>query len=327
VKRREFITLLCGTAAWPVAARAQQGAVPVIGVLLSTSSDTNADLLREFRQGLRSTGGYAEGENVAFEYRWADNHVDRLPELAADLVSRRVAVIATGAPPSAFAAKAATTTIPIVFVVAEDPVKLGLVASLARPGGNLTGINFFAVELAAKRLELLRDLVPHAARLAVLVDPANAAITEGTVVAVETAARAMGLEIKILNASTSREIDSAFATFVRERPDALFVSSGPFFTTRRLQLAQWAARHAVPAIYAGREYAVAGGLISYGASLPDAYRQAGVYTGRILKGAQPADLPVLQSTKLELVINLQTARMLGLDVPPSLLARADEVIE
>ena len=260
MRRREFITLLGGAAAaWPLAARAQQPAMPVIGFLRSTSSDTNADLLREFRQGLRETG-YAEGENVAFEYRWADNHVDRLPELAAELVSRRVAVIATGAPPSAFAAKAATTTIPIVFVVAEDPVKLGLVASLARPGGNLTGINFFAVELAAKRLELLRDLVPGAARLAVLVDPANAAITEGTVVAVETAARAMGLEIKVLNASTSREIDLAFATFVRERPDALFVSSGPFFTTRRLQLAQWAARHAVPAIYAGREYAVAGGL-------------------------------------------------------------------
>jgi putative tryptophan/tyrosine transport system substrate-binding protein len=236
-------------------------------------------------------------------------------------------VIAVGGVTSGLAAKAATTTIPIVFVVAEDPVKLGLVASIARPGGNLTGINFFAVELAAKRLELLRELVPAAARVAVLVDPADAAITEGTVVAVETAARAMGLKIEVLNASTSREIDSAFATFGRERPDALFVSSGPFFTTRRLQLAQWATRHAVPAIYAGRQYAVAGGLISYGASLPDAYRQAGVYTGRILKGAQPADLPVLQSTKLDLVINVQTARMLGLEVPSSLLARADEVIE
>jgi putative tryptophan/tyrosine transport system substrate-binding protein len=327
VKRREFIAALVGAAAtWPLVVRAQQPAMPVIGLLSSTSSDTNADLLREFRQGLRSTG-YAEAENVAFEYRWADNRIDRLTELAADLVGRRVAVIATGAPPSAFAAKAATTTIPIVFVVAEDPVKLGLVASIARPGGNLTGINFFAVELAAKRLELLRELVPAAARVAVLVDPADAAITEGTVVAVETAARAMGLKIEVLNASTSREIDSAFATFGRERPDALFVSSGPFFTTRRLQLSQWAARHAVPAIYAGREYAVAGGLISYGASLPDAYRQAGVYTGRILKGAQPADLPVLQSTKLDLVINVQTARMLGLEVPSSLLARADEVIE
>jgi putative ABC transport system substrate-binding protein len=327
MKRREFITLLGGAAAsWPIVARAQQQAMPVIGLLRSTSSDTNADLLREFRQGLRETG-YAEGENVAFEYRWADNQIDRLPELAADLVSRRVAVIATGAPPSAFAAKRATTTIPIVFVVAEDPVKLGLVASLARPGGNLTGINFFAVELAAKRLELLRELVPGAARIAVLVNPANAAITEGTVLAVETAARAMGLKIQVLNANTNREIDAVFARFVTERPDALFISSGPFFTTRRLQLTQWAARHALPAIYAGREYAVAGGLISYGASLADAYRQAGVHTGRILKGAQPADMPVLQSTKLELVINVQTARMLGLDVPPTLLSTADEVIE
>jgi putative ABC transport system substrate-binding protein len=327
MRRREFITLLGGAAAsWPIVARAQQQAMPVIGLLRSTSSDTNADLLREFRQGLRETG-YAEGENVAFEYRWADNQIDRLPELAADLVSRRVAVIATGAPPSAFAAKRATTTIPIVFVVAEDPVKLGLVASLARPGGNLTGIDFFAVELAAKRLELLRELVPGAARIAVLVNPANAAITEGTVLAVETAARAMGLKIQVLNANTSREIDAVFARFVTERPDALFISSGPFFTTRRLQLTQWAARHALPAIYAGREYAVAGGLISYGASLADAYRQAGVHTGRILKGAQPADMPVLQSTKLELVINVQTARMLGLDVPPTLLSTADEVIE
>jgi ABC-type uncharacterized transport system substrate-binding protein len=326
MRRREFVTLLGGAAAWPNAVRGQQPAMPVIGLLRSTASDTNADLLIGFRKGLRETG-YVEGENVRFEYRCAENHVERLPELAADLVRRQVAVIATGAPPSAFAAKAATTWIPVVFVVAEDPVKLGLVASLARPGGNLTGINFFAVELAAKRLELLRELVPTASRVAVLVNPVNASITEGTLRAIETAARAMGLQIKVVSADTSREIDAAFASFVHERPDALFISSGPFFTTRRLQLSQWAARHAVPAIYAGREYTEAGGLISYGASLPDAYRQAGVYAGRILKGAKPADLPVLQSTKPELVINHQTARMLGLTVPPSLLALADEVIE
>ena len=236
-------------------------------------------------------------------------------------------MIATGAPPSAFAAKTATTSIPIVFVVAEDPVRLGLVTSLARPGGNLTGINFFAVELAAKRLELLRELVPTAVRVAVLVNPANASITEGTLQAVEIAARTTGMRIQVFNANTSREIDAAFESLVHERPDVLFVSSGPFFSTRRLQLSQWATRHALPAVFAGREYAEAGGLINYGASLPDAYRQAGVYTGRILKGAKPADLPVLQSTKLELVVNVQTARILGIQVPPSLLSIADEVIE
>ena len=327
IRRREFVSLLGGAAAaWPLAARAQQAAMPVVGLLRSTASDTNADLLGAFRKGLKETG-HVEGENVVFEYRWAENQVERLPELAADLVRRQVAVIATGAPPSAFAAKTATTSIPIVFVVAEDPVRLGLVASLARPGGNLTGINFFAVELAAKRLELLRELVPTAVRVAVIVNPANASITEGTLQAVEIAARTTGMRIQVFNANTSREIDAAFDRLVDERPDVLFVSSGPFFSTRRLQLSQWATRHALPAVFAGREYAEAGGLISYGASLFDAYRQAGVYTGRILKGAKPADLPVLQSTKLELVVNVQTARILGIQVPPSLLSIADEVIE
>ena len=272
-----------------------------------------ADRLRGFRQGLKDTG-YVEGENVAIEYRWAENQIDRLPELAAELVRRRVAVIAaTGGPPSALAAKAATTTIPIVFIVGEDPVRLGLVASLARPGGNLTGINFFSGELTAKRLELLRELVPGATRVAVLVNPANAANTETTLRDVEAAARAMGLQIQVLNASTSREIDAAFATFVRERPDALFVGGDPFFNSRRVQLAHLAARHAIPATYSGRDYAEAGGLMSYGTNLADAYRQVGVYAGRILKGAKPADLPVVQATKFELVINAQTARMLGLD--------------
>ncbi len=328
MKRREFMTLLGGAAvAWPLAGRAQQGErMPVIGFLDSTSPDTYADLLRAFRQGLKDTG-YVEGENVAIVYRWAENQIDRLPELAAELVRRQIAVIVAGAPPSTFAAKAATTTIPIVFGVGVDPVQAGLVASLARPGSNLTGINFFSTELAAKRLELLRELVPTATRVAVLVNPANAAIAESTLRDVEAAARAMGLQTQVLNANSSREIDAAFATFARERPDALFVSSSPFFTSRRVQLAQLAARHALPATYAVRDYAQAGGLMTYGASLTDAYRQIGIYTGRILKGAKPADLPVVQASKFELVINAQTARMLDLTVPPQLLARADEVIE
>jgi putative tryptophan/tyrosine transport system substrate-binding protein len=272
--------------------------------------------------------GLVEGENVAIEYRWAEGQYDRLPALAGELVRRQVAVIASveGAT-AAFVAKGATTTIPIVFVVSDDPVRLGLVASLARPGGNLTGINFFSTELAAKRLELLRELVPAATRVAVLVNPADATNTETTLRDVEPAARALGWQIQIHNASGSREIDAAFATFAREPPDALFIGSSPLFTSRRIQLVQLAARHAVPAIYVGRQFVEVGGLMSYGASLADAWRQCGAYVGRILKGAKPADLPVVQSSKFELVINAQTARMLGLTAPDKLLVAADEVIE
>jgi len=327
MRRREFIVGVAATAAAPRAARAQQPAIPLIGVLMATSPDVFADELRAFHHALKETG-YVEGDNVTIVYRWAENQIDRLPALAADLVRRKVAVIATvGGPPSALAAKAATTTIPIVFVVNEDPVSLGLVGSLARPAGNLTGVNFFTGEVAAKRLELLRELVPGAARMAVLVDPANAASTESTLRHLEPAAHAMGLQIQVLNASTSWEIDAAFATIVRERLDALFVSPNPFFSSRRMQLTHLASRHAVPATYALRGYAEAGGLMSYGTSLRDAYRQIGVYAGRILKGAKPADLPVVQASKFELAINAQTARMLGLTVPDKLLALADQVIE
>jgi putative ABC transport system substrate-binding protein len=328
MKRREFITLLGGAAVtWPLAARAQQSAMPVVGFLGATSPDVNANRLRLFRQGLKDTG-HVEGENVTIEYRWAENQMDRLPMLAAELAQRRVAVIATiGNTPLALAAKAATTTIPIVFAVGEDPVRLGLVASLARPGGNLTGINFFNAELAAKRLGLLRELVPTAKRVAVLVNPTDAMRTETTVRDVQEAARAMGLEIQLLNASTSREIDTAYAMFVNERPDALFVDGDAFFNSRRVQLVHLATRYAVATAYGGRDYPDIGGLMSYGTNVTDVFHQTGMYAGRILKGVKPRDLPVVQASKFELVINAQTARMLGLTVPDTLLARADEVIE
>jgi putative ABC transport system substrate-binding protein len=327
IGRREFITLLGGAAvAWPLTARAQQPAMPVVGLLDPRSPDGLADRLRGFRQGLKETG-FVEGESIAIEYRWADNQLDRLSALAADLVRRRVAAIAVpGGPDAARAAKAATATIPIVFVVAVDPVSLGLVASLARPGGNLTGINFFGGELTAKRLELLRMLVPGATRVAVLVNPTNP-MTESTSRELEPAGRSMGLQIRVLNASNSQEINAAFATFVDERPDAVLVGVDPFFNGRRVQLVHLATRYAVPASYVAREFAEVGGLMTYGASISDAWHQAGVYCGRILKGAKPAELPVMQSAKFELVINAETARMLGLTVPAALLSLADEVIE
>jgi putative ABC transport system substrate-binding protein len=299
--------------------------MPVVGFLHPASPHTMGDRLRAFHQGLKEAG-FVEGENVAVEYRWADNQVDRLSTLAADLVHRQVAVIATVGT-SAFAVKAVTTTIPIVFVGGEDPVQAGLVASLARPGGNLTGINWLGGELAAKRLELLRQLVPAATRLAVLVNPAFATLTEITLRDVKAAARAIGLQIQVLSADTSPEIDAAFEIIGREQLDALFVGPGPFFNSRRVQMVQLAARYAVPATYTTRLEAEAGGLMSYGPSIVEAYREVGRYTGRILKGAKPADLPVVQSSKFELVINAQTARMLRLTVPATLLAIADEVIE
>jgi len=324
MKRREFLTLLGGAAAaWPLAARGQQPAMPVIGFLNSQSPDGFTERLRGFRQGLKDTG-YVEGENVAIEYRWADNQLERLAELAAVLVRRQVAVIVANGPAAAFA-KAATTTIPIVFLVAEDPVRLGLVASLARPAGNATGINFFVGELVAKQLGLLRELVPRALRIAVLINPKYASLS--ATADAESAAHAMGLQVRVFNASHSREVNDAFTTIARDRHEALLVGPGPYFVQRRTQLVTLAARHAIPTSYNVRDFVEAGGLMSYGTNAVDAYRQVGVYAGRILKGMKPADLPVVQASKFELVINLATAMMLGLEVPATLLARADEVIE
>ena len=328
MRRRDFIALLGGAVFLPGAARAQQPGLPVIGFVSPRSADASADHLRAFRKGLSETA-YVEGQNVTVEYHWLEGQFDRLPAAMADLVRRRVAVIAALGENAAIAAKAATATIPIVFTAAEDPVKHGLVASLARPGGNVTGMNFFNTELDAKRLGLLHELMPRAVRVAVLYNPAGDApgSTPPELQDLQEAARAIGLQVYVLNASTIGEIDAAFATFARERPDALFVAGNGFFNSRRVQLANLAARDRIPAAYASREYVAAGGLMSYGTNFVDSFHQVGVYTGSILKGAKPADLPVVQSTKFEFVINLQTARILGIEVPPTLLAIADEVIE
>jgi putative tryptophan/tyrosine transport system substrate-binding protein len=321
------LAFIGGAAAWPLAARAQQSSMPLVGFLTPTSPDTQADRLRAFRQGLKENG-FVEGENVAIAYRWAENQTDRVPELVADLVQRNVTVIATVGDHVALAAKTATTTIPIVFVSSEDPVRLGLVNSLARPGGNMTGVNIFVNEVVAKRLELLRELVPGVARVAVLVNRAAFPNTiEVALKDIATAASTLGLQVQVINANTGVEIDAAFSTLVRERPDAVFVSGAPLFTSQRVQLVLLATRHAIPATYAGRQFPEIGGLMSYGANLANAWRQVGLYAGHILKGAKPAELPVVQASKLELVINAQAAKVLGLTVPPQLLARADEVIE
>jgi putative tryptophan/tyrosine transport system substrate-binding protein len=327
MKRRDFITLLGGAAAWPLAARAQQPTMPVVGFMNTGVANTSAGRVVAFRKGL-SEAGYAEGQNVIVEYHWLEGHYERLPAVLADLVRRRVAVIATpGSTEGTLAAKTATATIPIVFGVPEDPVKLGIVASLARPGGNATGINFFVAEVDAKRLGLLRELVPKATRFAVLVNPANVTSTESTSKALKEAARALGLDALFFNASTPTEIDAAFAAFGRERADALFIAGDAFFFSRAVQFATLAVRDRMPASYATREMVEAGLLMSYGTIFLDMLRQVGIYTGSILKGTKPADLPVLQSTKFEFVLNLQTARSLNLDIPAMLLARADEVIE
>ena len=328
MRRREFIRLIGGvTAGWPLAARAQRPAPPVVGVVSGQSSSADTRNAAAFRKGLNEFG-YVDGQNVTVEYHWLEGQYDSLPALMADLVRRQVTVIAaTGTAPAALAAKAATATIPIVFAVPQDPVQLGLVASLARPGGNATGINFFFTEVIAKRLRLLHDMVPKAVRVAVLVNPINATTAVATLREVQEAAPTLGLQIQILNATTIGEIDAAFATLAREHPDALFVAPDALFTSRRLQFATLTARERIPAAYAVRDFVAAGGLMSYGTDLAEVAHQVGVYTGKILNGAKPADLPVTQLTKFEFVINLQTARALGIEVPPGVISIADEVIE
>jgi putative ABC transport system substrate-binding protein len=326
MRRRDFIALIGGAAAWPLAARAQQN-VPVIGFLNSESPALFASAVRIFRQGLSETG-YVEGQNVAIEYRWAEGQNDRLPGLAADLVRRQVSVIAApGTTPAALAAKAATTTIPVVFFTAGDPVALGLVATLSRPGGNITGLTSLGTELGPKRLGLLHELLPRATAMAMLINPTNLALAESTTRELQAAARTLGLQHHVLHASTEREFDSIFASIVQMRASGLVIGIDSFFTARRERLGELALRHRIPAIYQSRDFAVAGGVMSYGGSLEEAYRLVGLYTGRILKGEKPADLPVQQATRVELVINLRAAKALGLEVPPTLLIRADEAIE
>jgi putative ABC transport system substrate-binding protein len=325
--RREFIAGLGGAAAWPVAAWGQRPVLPVIGIVNPGAADASARLAAAFRKGL-GEAVYVDGQNVTIEYHWLEGQYDRLPPLIADLIHRRVAVIATpGNSAITLAAQAATTTIPIVFGVGQDPVRLGLVASFTRPGGNATGVNFFTAEVVTKRLGLLHEMVPSAVRVAVLVNPANAATTETVLRDAQKAARIIGLQIQVLNASVTRELDAAFATLVREPPDALFVAPDGLFASRITQLVALTAGDRIPAVYGQREYVEAGGLMSYGTGFPEMYHQVGVYTGNILKGAKPADLPVVQSTKFELVINLKTAKALGLTIPETLLATADEVIQ
>jgi putative ABC transport system substrate-binding protein len=326
MNRREFITLLVGAAAWPLTVRAQQPGVPVVGFVRDGSAEAASRYVAAFRKGLNESG-YVEGQNVTIEYHWLEGQYDRLPALLADLVRRRVAVITSVGNLPALAVKSATAQIPIVFGVGEDPVRLGLVANYARPGGNATGINFFTQEVVAKRLRLLHDLVPKAVRIAVLLNPANASTAEATLRQVQEAAPAIGLQIQTLNARTIGEIDAAFAALARERPDALFVAGDAFFLDRRVQFTILTARDRIPATYSRRDHVSAGGLMSYGTDLTNAFRQVGIYTGDILKGAKPADLPVVQASKFEFTINLQMARALDIDVPPGLLTIADEVIE
>jgi putative ABC transport system substrate-binding protein len=327
MRRREFITLLGGGAAtWPLMASAQHAATPVIGYLDPRSPDAAENRLRGFHRGLKDAG-YIEGENITIVYRWAEDRVDRLPLLAGELVSRSVAAIVAAGVPTTFAAKAATTTIPIVFLVGNDPVQLGLVSSLSRPAGNLTGIDIFTSELAAKRLEVLRDLLPKATRMGVLVNPADAGASDSQLKEIEAAALAMGLQIKVHNADTRAEIDAAFEAMDRDRPDAVFVGTTVFLNGRRVQLAHLSTFYRLPAVYALRDFVEVGGLISYGSDIIDSFRQAGRYVGRVLKGAKPGDLPIVKADKFELVINTRTARLLGLTVPSSLLGRADEIID